>query len=263
MKLVDIVNELPRALAHRFDSSFWVTNANKVLQDLELKGDIPRVKDTYYLPIEEGVCSYKLPSFVKKVLRVIPNEFVTGFSLRQNRIIMDVADVLVGYSGSASVSPTANPEIMEIGLTGGKQATPLYKELVLVAQTDDQRNYAIQKLMAGTEETAIGDTRPVRLFKEYEAPSGPSNFLITDLVVPIEYVKAFEQAEDMLEDILEDTDIHRVLQEGLWYFALRHISPDGAEDGTSSKRAEYELEKRRWFNRSTRGMFKLKPRFGA
>ena len=230
---------------------------------MELKGDIPRVKDTHYLPIEEGVCSYKLPSFIKKVMNVLPNDFASGFSLRQNRIILDIPDELEGFSANASVTVSANPEIVEVGIAGGKDSSTLYKDLVIVAQTTDQRNYAIQKLQAGEEETAPGDTRFVRLFREFIAPTGTPNYFMTDLVVPIEYVKSFQQAEDMLEDILEDTDIHRVLQEGLWYFALRHISPDGAEDGTSNKRAEYEIEKRRWFNRSTRNMFKQKPRFRA
>lgn len=193
-------------------------------------------------------------------MNVLPSNFASGFSLRQNRIILDIPDVLEGFTGNSSVLSQSGEQIQIEILGIDKPAFPMYRDLILRDGVSD-KTYAIQKLKFGNEETLIGENRFLLLDTE---PTGlASTLTLTDLFVPIEYVKSFEQAEDMLEDILEDTDIHRVLQEGLWYFALRHISPDGAEDGTSNKRAEYELEKRRWFNRSTRNMFKQKPRFRA
>lgn len=193
-------------------------------------------------------------------MNVLPSNFASGFSLRQNRIILDIPDVLEGFTGNSSVLSQSGEQIQIEILGIDKPATPMYRDLILRDSVSGV-TYAIQKLRFGDEETLIGENRYLLLDTE---PRDLNSILtLTDLFVPIEYIKSFQQVEDMLEDILEDTDIHRVLQEGLWYFALRHISPDGAEDGTSNKRAEYELEKRRWFNRSTRNMFKQNTRFSV
>lgn len=261
MKLIDIVNQLPRALAHRFDSTFWVNNANKVLQDLEMKGDIPRVKDTFYLLVEEGVCSYKLPSFVKKVLNVLENPYTSEYSLQQDRIILDIAETDLGATTIPVTFQSVNNELIGIEFyILEKEATPLFKDLVLV-ESITGKSFDIQKLNVGEEVVPVGETRFVRVSTDVIDIN--EGLVLTNSVVPIEYTKSFQQAEDMLSDILEDTDIHQVLAEGLWYYALKRVDPDGTESGAATQRGSYELEKRSWFNRRTRGLFKQKTRFGV
>lgn len=267
--LQDIVNGLPAAIANRYSPDFWIRKANQVLRELEMIGEIPRVKEKQPFALLEGFLNYKLPSHVNKVLGVTferddGSSVVIDWQRRGQYVTLlnDFSESdysILQYNGTveAGINPSPNKRTFI--------ARP--SEFDYNAQ-DNKRPFHILFLSGRNANQAMrvshvvdngSDEQTVILERDLLYPiSGDDTYEVYEGDFLMDYVRPFSSYTEMACSIVEDEDIFMVVEAGLRYHAELQTDEEG-EFALISKR-EYDRLTKKWFNRHQRE-FKNKRRY--
>lgn len=263
MNLRDIVNLLPRVMAHRFSDDAWIGFFNEVSIDVERKGRIPRVKHTFPVYIPGKGRSFKLPPFIHKVISVYQNGREIEFLQRSNWITANY-QFNDGYDPSvddAQVQVVSQDESeLSIDFITFDPSFNLDFDPNGWAIFSSDGNYRLgydKELEWGDDSTGISRTiHTVR--QNFEEFPDATDAFVTQQFYLIEYTRDIQQITSAFEDLFEDETLVDVFKLGLWAKAERHNDSDS--DEYIARERDYRYALRRWYQSEAGAIFKGTPK---
>ena len=269
--LKQLIDQLPRVLSVRYSQEFWIRIANKVLLDLEQKGDIPRTKEFHFIPVDGNVYEIDIPDQAHKVLGVWINSRPLDYIQRGRRIeletpVMNIEPAVIyanvgpnqgsggdesqknkrrgwsnAYTGSPSIIISTSMEGMAIAFKGG----------VNQSSGNEGRSAIVRKW-------EVGNTELDRLFK-VDILAG-DEFTASFNYIVLEYTSAFYKNSNIeTEQIFEDPAIEQVLCDGLRYYG--ELQSDEESEFSMKWSRQYDKSVNRWFAQNGRGIMKQQGRW--
>lgn len=240
---------MPRTLANRYDTAFWVRKCNEVLSDMEKMGEIPRTKmtDGLILTINKG--SYKIPNFMSKVLNIYDNEGTLLPFTREGLWLEIDKTKIVSSTVKASLQylePTDGSQLLFQLISGFvPDATKKYFVLA-IGGPNKGRCIPVESIVKST----ITNFIETRMERSFDYPDTAQNYTIYEHGYYIEYATKFMSVLDATTSIVGDDDIPEVIEAGMRYYGELQTEEEG--EFVNRTFQEYSRKIKDWYKRHQR-----------